>query len=71
MDSKYVGITFFDGLLLLLIGLKLAGLISWPWWQVIGLPFAIVIGCLLVAVVIALIVGLIGHIYLRVTARDD
>ena len=70
-STRTVGITFFDGLLLLLIAFKLAGLISWPWWAVIGLPFAILAGCVVVVVVLALIVALIGKIYLRITRDKD
>jgi len=32
------GFSFFDGLQLLLIGLKLAGFITWSWWLVAS-PF--------------------------------
>lgn len=69
-NKTTVGITFFDGLLLLLIGFKLAGLISWPWWAVIGLPFAILAGCILAALVLAGVVALIGKIYLHMTTRE-
>lgn len=62
-ETKTVGFTFFDGLMLLLIGLKLANIISWPWWVVIGLPFAILAGCFVVAVVVAVVVALIGKLY--------
>lgn len=71
VSTRTVGITFFDGLLLLLIAFKLAGIIAWPWWAVIGLPFAILAGCILAAVVLALIVALIGKIYLRITRDKD
>lgn len=71
ISTRTVGIGFFDGLLLLLIGFKLAGIISWPWWQVIGLPFAILAGCIFAAVVLALIVALIGKIYMRITRDKD
>ena len=71
-ETKVTGITFFDGLLLMLIGFKLAGIISWPWLWVIGLPFAILVGCLLAALVLAGIVALIGKVYLYLTRdRDD
>lgn len=70
-NKTTVGITFFDGLLLLLIGLKLAGIISWPWWQVIGLPFAILAGCVIVAIVLACIVYIVGAIYLHFTKDKD
>lgn len=70
-NAGTVGITFFDGLLLLLIALKFCGVITWPWWQVIGLPFAILAGCVVAAVVLALIVALIGKIYERITRDKD
>ena len=71
-ETKVTGITFFDGLLLMLIGFKLACIISWPWLWVIGLPFAILVGCLLAALVLAGIVALIGKVYLYLTRdRDD
>ena len=40
------GITFIDGLQLLLIGLKLGSIITWSWWQVL-LPFFVVEGALI------------------------
>ena len=40
------GITFIDGLQLLLIGLKLGSSITWSWWQVL-LPFFVVEGALI------------------------
>jgi len=70
-ETKTVGFTFFDGLMLLLVGLKLANIISWPWWCVIGLPFAILAGCVVVAVVVALVVALIGKVYDRLTSDHN
>lgn len=70
-NKTTVGIGFFDGLLLLLVAFKLAGIISWPWLWVIGLPFAILAGCILAALVLALIVALIGKIYMRITRDKD
>lgn len=49
------GLGFYDGLLLLLIGYRLAGIIDWPWWQVIGIPVGVAFG---VAIVLAIIGGL-------------
>lgn len=70
-STQTVGIGFFDGLLLLLIALKFCGVIAWPWWQVIGLPFAILAGCILASLVLAGIVALIGKIYLHITSGKD
>lgn len=70
-NKTTVGIGFFDGLLLLLIALKFCGVITWPWWQVIGLPFAILAGCILAALVLAGIVALIGKVYERITRDKD
>lgn len=39
-NSNSHGITFVGALQLLLIGLKLAGVIHWHWWQVL-LPLAV------------------------------
>lgn len=50
---------FFGLLFLLFLGLKLGGVITWSWWWVsapLWMPFAIFIGILLLALVIALIV---------------
>lgn len=49
------GLGFYDGLLLLLIGYRLAGIIDWPWWQVIGIPVVVAFG---VALVLAIVSGL-------------
>ena len=52
------GIGFLEGLTLLFIGFKLAGIIAWSWWWVLlplWAPIALVIGVFLIAV---LVVGL-------------
>jgi len=46
------GITFVGALQVLFIGLKLAGFIDWPWWQVL-LP--VVIEVAIIAVLLVLI----------------
>lgn len=68
-ENKTVGMTFFDGLLLLLIALKFCGVITWQWWQVIGLPFALVAAIIAVGALVAGIVALVGNLYLRITTR--
>lgn len=50
--NKTVGMTFFDGLLLMLVGFKLAGIIDWPWHQVILLPIT-------AAILAGLVIGLV------------
>lgn len=70
-SAQTTGIGFFDALLLLLIALKFCGVITWPWWQVIALPFAILAGCVLASLVIAGVVALIGQIYLHITSGKD
>ena len=35
-NTSSLSITFFDGLQLLLIGLKLGGAIDWSWWAVMS-----------------------------------
>ena len=70
-SPQTAGIGFFDGLLLLLIALKFCGVITWQWWQVIALPFVILAGCILAAVVLALIVALIGKAYEHITSGED
>lgn len=44
------GITFVGALQVLFIGLKLAGFIDWPWWQVL-LPVIIEVAVIVVALV--------------------
>ena len=56
-SSNKDGITFFGLLGILFIGLKLGGVIDWPWWAVLAPlwgPFAIVF----IVFVILCIVGL-------------
>lgn len=54
------GIGFFGALQVLFIGLKLAGLIDWPWWQVF-LPLIVDVGFVLVLLVILGIAVLIAY----------
>jgi hypothetical protein len=43
------GLDFFDGLLLLFIGLKLTGQIDWSWWWVLSpVPIAFLMGGVIV-----------------------
>lgn len=70
-STQTTGIGFFDALLLLLIALKFCGVITWPWWAVIGLPFSILAGCVLASLVIAGIVALIGKVYEHTTSGED
>lgn len=44
MNNNYRGLSFSDGLMLMLIGFKLAGIIDWTWTQVILLPLAVIFG---------------------------
>lgn len=49
------GIGFCGMLAILFIGLKLAGVVSWPWWAVLAplwVPFALV--CVLIVVLLAI-----------------
>lgn len=55
MNNNKQGLTFGDGLMLMLIGFKLAGIIDWTWTQVILLPIAVIFG---VAFVVALLTAL-------------
>ena len=48
------GFSFFDGLQLLLIGLKLAGIITWSWWLVAS-PF-------LLTAILAFLVPAVFHL---------
>ena len=45
------GITFIGALQVLFIGLKLAGFIDWPWWQVL-LPVIIEVAIIAVCLVL-------------------
>ena len=55
METKYVGPSFSTLLGLLFIGLKLGGVITWPWWLVL-LPIWVPLAVLLVLLVIAAVV---------------
>ena len=59
METKYVGPSFSTLLGLLFIGLKLGGVITWPWWLVllpIWGPLAVLLVAILVLLVIAAVV---------------
>ena len=62
MDNNIQGGTDLGTLLLVLfIGLKLGGVISWSWWWVLSplwLPFAIIIP---IAIVVGVIIGFAGN----------
>lgn len=47
INSSSRPLTFWDALQLLFIGLKLANVIDWPWWQVF-LPFIITLVILVI-----------------------
>lgn len=55
--NSYYGITFWGLLQVMFIGLKLAGVIDWPWWQVF-LPIIIECAVVIVVFVVAIAIAL-------------
>lgn len=64
--NKYTGIGFLDGLLLLFIGLKLGGIITWGWWWVfapIWIPLLLVLGVLVVIFIVTVLTGVVSKLF--------
>lgn len=64
MSNKYSvtvgGTSFLNLLFLVFLVLKLTNVITWSWWWVtapLWMPIAVVIGCLVVAFVVAIIIA--------------
>lgn len=64
MSNKYLvtvgGTSFLNLLFLVFLVLKLTNVITWSWWWVtapLWMPIAVVIGCLVVAFVVAIIIA--------------
>lgn len=61
---RYSSGGFFGLLGILLIGLKLAGVIDWPWWVVLSpvwVPIAVTFAILLMALLVVKIADIVGR----------
>ena len=55
-NTSYTGLSFLDVLLVVFIALKIAKVISWPWWLVL-LPLWIQIGLVIIIMIVIYIIS--------------